>query len=470
MSKVSFDGEAESSADVIVLGAGPAGLGAAYKAAAAGRKVMVFERADGVGGLAASFEVSGIRVDHGSHRLHQATPPHILDELKSLMGADLQERRRNGRIYLEGRWIKFPLQFGNLIKNLPPSFALAAGRDAVMAWSRSPASETFAGVLEASLGPTMSERFYFPYARKLWGLEPEAIHPEQARRRVSGNAASKLLRRVAARSETAGLFYYPRRGFGQIWEALAGGFLEKGGDLRLGSAVRSVESHSKGLRVLLGSGEAVSAPQVWSTVPMPLLAQMADPPPPAGVLEAAGKLRTRAMLLVYLVLNTDRFTGYDAHYLPGPSTPVTRISEPKNYRRAAEPPDRTVLCAELPCFVGEPIWGETEDALGEIVLDTLRRMQLPSPRPEFVHVKRVPSAYPVYDLDYEESFTTLAEWVDSIPGLLSFGRHGGFVHNNSHHALEMGWAAAEALGSSGDFDSSAWAASLQGFADHVVED
>ena len=64
----------------------------------------------------------------------------------------------------------------------------------------------------------------------------------------------------------------------------------------------------------------------------------------------------------------------------------------------------------------------------------------------------------------------LLTWAESVPGLLTFGRHGLFAHNNSHHALDMGWAAAGALGSDGSFDEAAWASSLVGFASHVVED
>ncbi|HEU4866392.1 MAG TPA: FAD/NAD(P)-binding protein, partial [Actinomycetota bacterium] len=97
-----------------ILGAGPAGLGAAYRAAQSGHEVTVLERSDRVGGLAGSFEVGGIRVDHGSHRLHPATEPHLMAELSRLLDGDLQQRQRHGRIYLEGRWIAFPLQAADL--------------------------------------------------------------------------------------------------------------------------------------------------------------------------------------------------------------------------------------------------------------------------------------------------------------------------------------------------------------------
>lgn len=456
-------------ATLTILGAGPAGLGAAYRAATAGHGVTILERADRVGGLAGSFDVGGVRVDHGSHRLHPATEPHLLAELKGLLGDDLQERQRHGRIYLEGRWIGFPLQAADLVRNLPPSFALAAGRDAALSPLRKPRGDTFADLLLAGLGPTMCDRFYFPYARKMWGLEPEQIDGEQARRRVSGNAAGKLLRKLTGSGRAGGVFYYPRRGFGQLWESLAAAANGAGADIRLNAAVDLVEQLSDGFRVSAGA-QRFDSQLLWSTIPLPVLARLFDPQPPSEVLEAASRLRSRAMVLVYLVLAVPRYTEFDAHYVPQPSTPVTRISEPKNYRDGGDPQDRTVLCAEIPCAVGDAIWLSDDSALGLLVGEALAGMGLPPADPIAIEVKRVPAAYPVYDLGYSESFEKLVKWAESVPGLVTFGRHGLFAHNNSHHALEMGWAAAAALGSDGTFDEPAWAASAASFAAHVVED
>lgn len=452
-----------------ILGAGPAGLGAAYRAAQSGHEVTVLERSDRVGGLAGSFEVGGIRVDHGSHRLHPATEPHLMAELSRLLDGDLQQRQRHGRIYLEGRWIAFPLQAADLVRNLPPSFALAAGRDAALAPLRKPKGETFADLLLAGLGPTMCERFYFPYARKMWGLEPAEIDGEQARRRVSGNAAGKLLRKLTGSGKAGGIFYYPKKGFGQLWEELASAGTRAGADIRRGTTVERVERLPEGFRVTAG-GASVESGLLWSTIPLPVLARLFDPAPPGGVLDAAARLRSRAMVLVYLVLPVAQYTEFDAHYVPDGGTPITRISEPKNYRSGDDPPERTVLCAEIPCAAGDAIWGTGDAALGRIVQEALAAMDLPAVDPVEVFVKRVPAAYPVYDLGYSESFETLLAWAGSLPGLLTFGRHGLFAHNNSHHALDMGWAAAGALGSDGSFDEEAWASSMAGFASHVVED
>jgi protoporphyrinogen oxidase len=460
-------------ADVVILGAGPAGVGAAYRTARAGHRVVVLERAPGPGGAAASFELDGIRVDHGSHRLHPATEPRILEDLRGLLGDELQRRPRNGRIFLEGRWIRFPLRPGDLARRLPPSFAAGAAADAVTAWARRPRADTFAETLRAGLGPTICERFYFPYARKLWGLDPDELAGEQARRRVAAASPARLLAKVARGVTGRGgsWFWYPRHGFGTIAERLAGAAAEAGAELRYGTAAERVELGGGRVRVGVAGGETIEARRVWSTLPLPTLAAMADPAPPPAVLEAAGRLAFRAMVLVYLVLDGGRYSSYDAHYLPDPGTPVSRVSEPANYRDGDDPPDRTVLCAELPCSRDGELWRASNDRLAGLVRAALVDRGLADPGPvRRVAVRRLPNVYPVYRVGYVTAFQALDAWAAAQPALLSFGRLGLFVHDNTHHALAMAWAAADALAADGSFDHAAWAAAREGFATHVVED
>lgn len=460
-----------TTADIVVLGAGPAGLGAAYRASRAGHRVVVLEREQRVGGNAASFTVSGQRVDIGSHRLHPSTDPAVLHELRDLLGADLQRRPRNGRIRLGGRWVYFPLKVGDIVRHLPPGFAAAAAWDTATGWSRRPRAETFAEHLRANLGPTMCERFYFPYARKLWGLPPERISAVQASKRVSADSPIKLLKRLLEPSDSERrVFYYPRHGFGQISERLAEAATDHGADIRLSSAATSVRLGETTAEVETSTGEHVAASRVWSTIPATVLARIVDPPPPADVMEAGRRLRYRSMLLVYLALDVDRYTSFDAHYLPGPDTPVTRISETKNYRDGADPQGRTVLCAEVPCDRDDPTWVATDEDLAGLVTRTLRDVGLPSPPVVEVQVLRLPQAYPVYEVGFEPHLEALDRWAAAQRRLLTFGRQALFVHDNSHHALAMAWAATDALGPDGSFDARAWDAARRRFEEHVVED
>src|SRR5271169_1082576 len=154
---------------VLILGAGPAGVGAAYQLARRGiAQATVLEQRDIVGGNAGSFEVDGIWADYGSHRLHPACDPEILADLRELLGTDLLSRPRHGRIWLRGRWIHFPLKPLDLMFHLPPQFAFGVAGDMVrkVLRSRDSRPETFSSVLERALGRTICRDFYFPYARK----------------------------------------------------------------------------------------------------------------------------------------------------------------------------------------------------------------------------------------------------------------------------------------------------------------
>lgn len=457
--------------DLVVLGAGPAGLGAAERAARRGMSVTVLERADRVGGASGSLTVDGVRVDHGSHRLHPATDPRIMAHLRGLLGDDLQRRPRCGRIRLAGRWVGFPLRTMDLVRHLPPDFAAGALRDAALSWSRTADEDSFDAHVRAGLGPTMADRFYGPYARKIWGRDPSQLSSEHARTRVSAGSPARMVARIVRGGDPdARIFFYPRHGFGQISEALASAASGAGAQVRLRSAVTAVHPGDDAVAIAVDGGDTLRARQVFSTIPLPVLARLASPQPPPPVRDDAAALTARAMLLVYLTLPVPRWTRFDAHYLPEGWTRVTRVSEPKNYRDGDDPNDRTVLCAEIPCDRDEPLWRAGDDELARIVVTTLGEAGLPAAAPTAVHVERLPSAYPVYDAAGPARLARVEAWAQRLPGVLTFGRQGLFVHDNSHHALAMAWAAVDAIDGSGRVDAGAWERSRAGFRDHVVED
>jgi protoporphyrinogen oxidase len=214
----------------------------------------------------------------------------------------------------------------------------------------------------------------------------------------------------------------------------------------------------------------VTGRRVWSTIPLPALAAMTRPPPAAGVRAGAATLRFRAMLLVYLVLEGGRYSPFDAHYLPELHTPVTRVSEPPNYRDGDDPTDRTVLCAEIPCDAGDARWSASDAELGRVAADGLAASGLPRPQPAEVHVERLAHAYPVLRTGFADALAPLDAWAAEQPALLTLGRQGLFVHDNAHHALAMAWAAVDCLRPDGGFDADAWATARARFATHVVED
>jgi protoporphyrinogen oxidase len=460
---------------IAILGAGPAGLGAAFRLSTESKaRAVVLEQRDGVGGNAGSFLLEGVWSDYGSHRLHPSCDVRILDDLARLLGSDLLRRPRHGRIRLQQRWIHFPLEPADLLTHLPLSFAFGAGMDILRKPFRkpAPAPETFASVLARGLGPTICRDFYLPYAKKIWGLEPDQLSPVQAMRRVSASSAGRMLRKTRS---GGGYFYYPRRGFGELSERLHEYARDAGAEFLFESRITRLES--SGNRIVgvhyeqRGAAARVDAEYVWSTAPINWLVRNIDPPAPAEVIEAASHMRFRAMILIYLVLEQSRFSEYDAHYFPEEWIPISRLSEPKNYSDAVEPREATVLCAELPCETGSAWWRMEDRELGALARQSLEQAGIPiRARIRRIVTRRLERAYPLYELGYEARFSRIDSWLDRFDNLLSFGRQGLFAHDNTHHALFMAYSAVDCLDANSVFDRDRWRECRRQFETHVVED
>ncbi len=329
--------------DVVVLGGGPAGLAAAWRAAGAGRSVLVLERAPAVGGMAASFEVAGVRVDT---RQPPAAPGHPAGRCWARCASCSATTCRPGRATAGcglrplGRLPAPPGRAGPHAAAARPCCRI--GRDAAAAAGQpGPTRTRTPRCWSARSARSCYSALYGPYAEKLWGLPGRDIDAEQARRRVSAGGvwgiARKLVRaRTGCGAGTGVLLPAPglrpdRRRAGR------GGGRGRGADRDRRRGDRGRAGDRRGSQVSTADGRTVRAGHVLPTVPLPVLARLARPrrrlPPTPGC-------AFRAMVLVYLVHEGGRWTAYDAHYLPGPQTPVTRLSEPANYRISRGRPGR----------------------------------------------------------------------------------------------------------------------------------
>ena len=466
---------------LIILGAGPAGLALAMKLTerpSLNFDVLVLEKSARLGGLAASFNEQGLFLDLGSHRLHPATSPQILADLHRLLAGDLLDRPRYGRIRLMGRFVQFPLKPFELLRKLPLSFVSGFLFDSLaQPFVQIHEPKSFSDVLKNGLGKTICDSFYFPYARKLWGLAPDQIAAIQAQRRVAANSfgkmAAKVLHKVPGfKKPGSGRFFYPAQGFGQISYVLAEEVQRLGGKIRTEVHIDRIEQRpDKRFAVFFNENESVIADFIFSTIPITVLTKLLQPSASPELLAAAEQLRFRGMVLHYLILDTPQFTPYDAHYFPEKELIFSRLSEPKNYSAALEPQDKTGLCFEIPCEVDDVLWQLSDAEMTERVLADLRKADLAINCQVLKGFSvRVPYIYPIYDLSFSQNLQLLQNHLSRFSGLVSLGRQGLFVHDNTHHTIDMAYKAADCLSDDGYWQAKKWQSHLAAFAENVVED
>lgn len=467
---------------VVILGGGPAGLWTALHLLRLhpGQSVTILEREGFPGGIAGSFKAHGLTWDLGSHRLHPAASPAILGDVRGLPGSSLLKRPRNGRILLEGRFLGFPLTVSDMARHLPPSFALGAVVDGLTApfRQRPGADATFGAVMMAGLGKTICRRFYFPYAEKLWGLAPDALDGEQARRRVSAGTLGSMLKKLVPASRAGAdrrSFHYPPGGFGSIFTAAARKVESMGGTLLTGAVARSVAPPTPDTPGMVGysvgkEDRVLPADFIFSTIPVTDLVPSLTLPVPGEVRAAASSLSYRSMVLCYVVLDSRQFSVYDAHYFPGPETRFARSSERQNYDESRESPGSTGLCLEIPCFRTDPLWSMDDSEILCIALHGLTASGLSVSCVKAYFTRRITEAYPSYPTGWHRHFGEVDRWLAQLPGLVTLGRQGLFVHDNTHHAMEMGAAAARCFDPATGWDTVRWSEARKLFRKNVVED
>lgn len=397
---------------IAVIGAGPSGLALAWQLAEAGHRAVVLEAGHRIGGTAASIDVAGIRVDLGQHRLHPEMGPGVRRAIEQVV--ELELRRRRDRVHVGGRWVP-----------LPPNPRIAT--------------------LRAVARPAAWRRAGEACAWKEWGTDPRRTVGVPEHWPSPPSPASAVVAGLArdARHRT---FLYPRRGFGALVEAMA----ERVPEIRTGTRVTGLLEHHDRVIVGLADGRIVTASHVLSTVSAVRTAGWLGLPAPAPP-------PMRAVVLVYLTVPRRPYTPYDAHHLPQRAVLPIRLSEPANHRNnPADPADRTVLCAEIPCWEGDEIWHASDAELGLRVADDLVRCGLPDPAAvgsTTVRLARTRAVMTPADLGQAAA---LDRALDASRRVTALGSHDLGTTAGTHQLLDLGFAAARCFDAAGGFDHARW--------------
>jgi protoporphyrinogen oxidase len=439
--------------DVVVIGAGPAGLATAARLVQLGARPLVVEASDRLGGMATSTRLWGHTVDLGPHRFFSADPV-VAAFWHDHVAGDYVMVSRQTRIFYQGRYFDYPLRAGNAIRNLGPRRAIQA----VASYARQRVRpEPDDGSLEAwvtnRFGRVLFSTFFKTYTEKLWGVSSRDLDADWAAQRIQGLTLGAAIvgalrgNRGNRHKTLVDQFAYPRTGSALLYERLATAIGAGGGQVRLNAAVERVEvADGVATGVVLAGGEHLPATHVVSSMPITLLLR-GLPDVPAAVQAAAARLRFRNTILVYLLVDAvDLFTDQWL-YIHDPQLRHGRMTNFRNWSPDIVGDDgRTVLCLEYWCFDDDQIWGADESALVALATKEATATGLvPAGSVVDGTVIRIPRCYPVYEHGYAEPLRTVTDYLDSIGGLTAVGRYGAFKYNNQDHSLLMGIMAAEAI-------------------------
>ncbi|HEU5253827.1 MAG TPA: NAD(P)/FAD-dependent oxidoreductase [Solirubrobacterales bacterium] len=437
---------------VAVLGAGPAGLTAAYRLVQRGLPVIVFEAGGEVGGIARTVVRDGYRFDLGGHRFF--TKSAEVEALwEELLGPELLVRPRLSRIYWRGRFIEYPLRPADVFAKVGPvELARSLGSYARARLRGGPEAETYEEWVVARFGRRLFELFFKTYTEKVWGVGTDELRAEWAAQRIADLSLSSALRSAlpGGGEKPKSLieeFRYPRLGPGQMWEELARRVEREGGEIRLGAPVEGLEHEDGLLTAVRAGGERVEVAAAISSIPLRTTVGVAEPAPPREVMAAAAGLRYRDFLTVALPIDGEPPFPDNWVYVHDPRARVGRIQSFSAWSPWMTPaPGRSCLGLEYFCFEGDDLWCRGDEELVALARDEVAALGLLDPaRVAGGHVVRVPKAYPVYDAEYAERVERIRGWLGGLSNLQQVGRNGLHRYNNSDHSMLTAMRAVENL-------------------------
>ena len=456
---------------VVIMGAGPAGLTAAYELTRLGVPVVVIEMDPVyVGGIARTTEYKGYRFDIGGHRFFSKNQE-IEDLWTEVLGDEMLDRARLSRIYYRGRYFDYPIRATNALAKLGPIEAARCA--ASYAWAKLHPVENPRSLedwVRNQFGYRLYSIFFKTYTEKVWGISTKELSADWAAQRIKGLSLGEVIRRaLLPRRARPGApviktlidrFRYPRRGPGQFWEAVRDRLLVQGQEIRLGHRVVAINHGDGAVRSVTvrdreGAERDVAGAHFVSSLPIREMISILSPPAPEPVRHAAQALSYRDFLTVALIIDRAELFPDNWIYIHEAGVLVGRMQNFKNWSPDMVPdPDRTCIGLEYFCFQGDALWSSADADLIRLATAEMTKLGMVEPHEVLDGVVvRQAKAYPVYDDEYSGHLEVIRTWLTgALPNLHPVGRNGMHKYNNQDHSMMTALLAARNIACGASYD------------------
>lgn len=458
---------------VVIMGAGPAGLGAAYKLAKNGYKVEVFESQNQVGGLAKTLVWNGYRFDIGGHR-NYTKHPEVEKYWNEVLGNDFLKRSRLSRIYYKGKFFNYPLDPLNAITGLGILETFLIGLSYLYSKLFPVKPEiSFNDWVSNRFGKRLFKHFFRSYTEKVWGISTDELSADWAAQRIKNLSFSKAIKDAFFKGGGKEIktlikeFKYPKLGPGMLYEKTAKIIEKHGGMVFLNTEVTSINIRTR--RVKSSETRRVSSVKIKtpkgtkeikgdefiSSIPLPDMLKILNPPLPSKIQKSINNLKFRDFLSVNLIINKKILFPDNWIYIHDPRVLLGRIQNYKNWSPYMIPKNagnKTSLGLEYFCNKGDKFWNKDDKKLielGKKELEIIGLAKASDVGDGFVY--RNKDAYPVYGYNYQKHLNAVIPIIKSIKNFQTIGRGGLFRYNNQDHSTLSGFYAARNI-MGGDFD------------------
>lgn len=438
-----------------IIGAGPAGLSAAYELSKNNVSCIVFEASSDVGGLCRSLPLWNQTVDLGPHRFF-STDPRVNATVDDVLDGKFSMVPRLTRIFHKNKFFKYPLEFLDVFSTLGPSESLRCLssyiRERVSQLCRQGTKpNNFEDWIVRSFGQRLYEIFFKSYSEKLWGIRCNKIHSDFAAQRIRRLTFAEALKNALSSKSSkkhrslVDEFKYPDGGTGELYKKMSLLTQNQGGSIYLNSPVLRVNlENGRATGIELVSGEKFKFDYIISTMPLTRLVTQFNEVP-INVREAANRLRYRSTILVYLELSRNSYFDDQWLYIHSEKLKTGRITNFRNWSRTLNGASgATILCHEIWCFQNDSTWNQSDEDFIQLASQELIETGL-AEKSDILRgtVIRIEKCYPIYDVDYKDHLQEIIDYLKKIPNLLAIGRYGSFKYNNQDHSILMGLLAAD---------------------------